>query len=114
MNYPSGGVSRGNERLSVEEEGGLLTRVLMCVSPVPADEHFTPGKHWHAELSTSAPLHQDLPGTPGAASIPWLPQRPQVGAAHLDFQPERYPHGPRREGAPLHGLTPLAAALTAC
>lgn len=78
-----------------------------------ADEHLTPGKHWHAELGTSAALHQDLPGPSSAACIPWLPQRTEVGPAHLDFQPECYPHGPWWEGTPLHGLTLVSAVLTA-
>ena len=71
---------------------------------VPPDEHLSAGKHRHAELGPSAALYEHLPGAPRAAGLPWPPQRPQAGAAHLDFQPQRHPDGPRREGAPLHGL----------
>lgn len=83
----------------------------VCPS-VPADEHVTAGEHWHAEFGAPAALHQDVPGAPRAAGLARLPQRAPTGPAHLDFQPQRHPHGPRWEGAPLHGLA-LAAALTA-
>lgn len=73
--HVEGESSRRNKPLSGGGREGLGC-VLMCVSPVPADEHLTPGKHWNAELSSSAALHQDLPGPSSAASIPWLPQRP--------------------------------------
>lgn len=78
---------------------------------VPADEHLPAGQHRHAELRPPAALRENLPGAPRAAGLPRPPQRPPAGAAHLDFQPQRHPDGPRREGAPLHGLRP---ALPAC
>lgn len=71
---------------------------------VPADEHVSPGEHRHAQLRAPAPLHQDLPGAAGAAGLAGLAQRAAAGAAHLDLQPQRHPHGARRQGAPLHGL----------
>lgn len=89
-----------------------MTRVLSCPR-VPPDEHVAAGKHRHAELGPSAALHQNLPGAARAARLARLAQRPPPGPAHLDVQPQRHPHGPRREGAPLHGLALGAAALTA-
>lgn len=77
---------------------------------VPPDEHVPVGEHRHAELGTPAALHQDLPGAPGAARLPRLAQRPAAGPAHLDVQPQRHPHGSRRQGAPLHGLGLRAAS----
>lgn len=71
------------------------------------DEHQSAGQHRDAELSPPAPLHQDLPGSPGAAGLPGLPESPEACPSHLDLQPQRHPHGPRRQGAPLHGLNQI-------
>lgn len=71
---------------------------------VSADEHVTAGQHRHAQLSAPAALHQDLPGATRPARVPWLAQRPAPGPPHLDLQPQRHPHGPRWQGAPLRGL----------
>ena len=71
---------------------------------LPPDEHVPAGEHRHAELGAPAALRQDLPGAPRAARLARLAQRPAAGPAHLDLQPQRHPHGARRQGAPLHGL----------
>lgn len=76
----------------------------------PTDEHQPPGQHRDAELSPSTALHQDLPGSPRAAGVSGLPEPPEAGPPHLDLQPQRHPNGPRRQGAPLHGLSSHKAA----
>lgn len=69
-----------------------------------SDEHQSARKHRDAELGPSAPLRQDLPGSSCAASVPGIPEPPEARPSHLDLQPQRHPHGPRWQGAPLHGL----------
>lgn len=49
-------------------------------------------------------MHQNLSGSPGPAGVARIPERPQTRPAHLDLQPQRHPHGSRRQGASLHGL----------
>ncbi|KAF7643536.1 hypothetical protein LDENG_00237620, partial [Lucifuga dentata] len=34
--------------------------------------------------------------------VAWIPERPEDRPPHLDLQPQRHPHGARRQGAPLH------------
>lgn len=86
--------------------------VFSCVvrsphTPPPPDEHRSAGQHRDVELGPSAPLHQDLPGSSGTAGVSRLPEPPEARPPHLDLQPQRHPDGPRRQGAPLHGLTQI-------
>lgn len=76
----------------------------VCLSLSVSDEHVSVRQHRDVELGSSAALHQNLSGSSGPAGVTRIPERPQTGPAHLDLQPQRHPHGPRRQGAPLHGL----------
>lgn len=72
-----------------------------------SDEHQSAGQHWYAELGSSAPLHQDLPSTTCAASIPGLPEPLEACSTYLDLQPKCHPHGPRWKGAQVHGVNEI-------
>lgn len=93
-----------------------MSSLMSHIPPPPRwpDEHLPPGKHRDAQLGASAPLRQDLPGAAGAAGVARLAQRAAPGAPHLDLQPQRHPHGPRRQGASLHGLGGLGLAQEFC